>query len=93
MAKTCADCRERFSRDSGFETYAAEGGIIWICWRCYRKAQKVERSKSKPDDNTIPDTSFRRSFAAVLRKYGKAFKQLADHDEGKITIKVRDEWR
>ena len=36
----------------------------------------------EPEDDTIPDASFRRSFAAVLRRYGPGFKRLADFDRG-----------
>jgi antitoxin component of MazEF toxin-antitoxin module len=39
----------------------------------------------EPEDDTISDDSFRRSYATVLRRYGPAFKMLADHDAGKET--------
>lgn len=31
----------------------------------------------EPENDTIPEASFRRSFATVLRRYGQAFKALA----------------
>jgi antitoxin component of MazEF toxin-antitoxin module len=37
----------------------------------------------EPDDDTIPEASFRRSFATVLRRYGPAFKKMADIDAGR----------
>ena len=36
----------------------------------------------EPEDDTIPEASFRRSFATVLRRYGPAFQKLADFDRG-----------
>jgi len=33
------------------------------------------------DDDTIPEASFRRAFATVLRKYAPTFKALAEHDK------------
>jgi antitoxin component of MazEF toxin-antitoxin module len=36
----------------------------------------------EPDDDTVPEPTFRRAFAAVLRRYGPAFKALADFDRG-----------
>ena len=36
----------------------------------------------EPEDDTLPEASFRRSFATVLRRYGPAFKALADFDRG-----------
>jgi len=35
----------------------------------------------EPDDDTIPQASFRRAFATVLRKYAPAFEALAEHDK------------
>ena len=37
----------------------------------------------EPEDDTMSETSFRRSLAIVLRRYGKAFKMLADFDAGR----------
>ena len=37
----------------------------------------------EPEDDSLPEASFRRSFATVLRRYGPAFKALADFDRGK----------
>jgi|GEM_PF-3510782 len=37
----------------------------------------------EPEDDTLPEASFRRAFATVLRRYGPAFKQLADYDAGR----------
>jgi antitoxin component of MazEF toxin-antitoxin module len=37
----------------------------------------------EPEDDSVPESSFRRSFATVLRRYGPAFKALADFDRGK----------
>ena len=34
----------------------------------------------EPDDESLPEASFRRSFSTVLRRYGSAFKALADFD-------------
>lgn len=34
----------------------------------------------EPEDDTLPEASFRRSFSTVLRRYGLAFKALADFD-------------
>src|SRR5262245_19922349 len=36
----------------------------------------------EPEDDSLPEPSFQRSFATVLRRYGPAFKALADHDRG-----------
>ena len=36
----------------------------------------------EPEDDSLPEASFRRSFATVLRRYGPAFKALADFDRG-----------
>jgi antitoxin component of MazEF toxin-antitoxin module len=36
----------------------------------------------EPQDDTIPDASFRRAFATVLRRYGSAFEKLAEQDRG-----------
>ena len=37
----------------------------------------------EPEDDSLPEASFRRSFATVLRRYGPAFQALADFDRGK----------
>ena len=37
----------------------------------------------EPEDDSLPEASFRRSFATVLRRYGPAFQTLADFDRGK----------
>lgn len=34
----------------------------------------------EPEDDTIPDASFRRTLATVLRRYGPAFEALAKFD-------------
>lgn len=34
----------------------------------------------EPEDDGLPEASFRRSFATVLRRYGPAFKALAEFD-------------
>jgi antitoxin component of MazEF toxin-antitoxin module len=36
----------------------------------------------EPEDDTLPEASFRRAFATVLRRYGSAFQQMADYDSG-----------
>lgn len=36
----------------------------------------------EPEDDTVPDASFRRAFATVLRRYGPAFEALAKYDAG-----------
>ena len=36
----------------------------------------------EPEDDSLPEASFRRSFATVLRRYGPAFTALADYDRG-----------
>ena len=36
----------------------------------------------EPEDDTIPDATFQRSLATVLRRYGPAFEALAKHDDG-----------
>ena len=36
----------------------------------------------EPEDDSLPEASFRRSFSTVLRRYGPAFKALADSDRG-----------
>lgn len=41
------------------------------------------------ESDTIPEASFRRAFAAVLRRYGPAMKKLADFDAGKTTIQIK----
>lgn len=43
----------------------------------------------EPKDDTIPDATFQRSLAAVLRRHGPALKMLADHDAGKIDLGKR----
>ena len=35
-----------------------------------------------PEDDTIPDATFQRSLATVLRRYGPAFEALAKYDDG-----------
>jgi antitoxin component of MazEF toxin-antitoxin module len=37
----------------------------------------------EPEDDSLPEASFQRSFATVLRRYGPAFRALADFDRGK----------
>src|SRR5882762_5349347 len=37
----------------------------------------------EPEDDSLPEASFQRSFATVLRRYGPAFKALAEFDRGK----------
>ena len=37
----------------------------------------------EPEDDSLPEASFRRSFATVLRRYGSAFKALAEFDQGR----------
>lgn len=37
----------------------------------------------EPEDDSLPEASFRRSFATVLRRYGAAFEALAEFDRGK----------
>jgi antitoxin component of MazEF toxin-antitoxin module len=37
----------------------------------------------EPEDDALPEASFRRSFSTVLRRYSPAFKALADFDQGK----------
>jgi len=37
----------------------------------------------EPEDDSISEASFRRSFATVLRRYGSAFQKLADYDQGR----------
>jgi antitoxin component of MazEF toxin-antitoxin module len=39
----------------------------------------------EPEDDTIPEASFRRAFATVLRRYGPAFEQMAQYDQGRIS--------
>jgi len=36
----------------------------------------------EPEDDTMPEASFRRAFATVLRRYGPVFEKLADFDKG-----------
>lgn len=36
----------------------------------------------EPEDDTIDKDTFRRAFAAVLRRYAPTFKALAGHDRG-----------
>jgi antitoxin component of MazEF toxin-antitoxin module len=38
----------------------------------------------EPDDDTIPDATYRRALKTVLRKFGPAFQKMADIDSGKI---------
>jgi len=38
----------------------------------------------EPEDDVIPEASFRRAFATVLRRYGPAFEQMAKYDDGRI---------
>jgi antitoxin component of MazEF toxin-antitoxin module len=42
----------------------------------------------EPEDDTVPEASFRRAFAAVMRRYGSAFERLAAHDAGRTTRKA-----
>ena len=37
----------------------------------------------EPESDILPEASFRRAFATVLRRYGPAFKQMADYDAGR----------
>ena len=34
----------------------------------------------EPEDDTADEKSFRRAYAAVLRRYGSTFEDLAEHD-------------
>lgn len=34
----------------------------------------------EPEDDTVPEASFQRAFATVLRRYGQSFEALAAHD-------------
>ncbi len=43
----------------------------------------------EPTDDTIPEASFRRSLARVLRTHGPAFAEMAARDAGKVTAKRR----
>jgi antitoxin component of MazEF toxin-antitoxin module len=43
----------------------------------------------EPEDDTIPDASFRRAFATVLRRYGDSFEALAEHDRGRKRTRRR----
>jgi len=44
----------------------------------------------EPEDDTIPEASFRRAYATVLRRYGPAFDALAKYDEGHpLPVKMR----
>ena len=36
----------------------------------------------EPEDDTIDDLTFQRSFSAVLRRHGKVFQRLAEFDNG-----------
>lgn len=36
----------------------------------------------EPEDDAVPDATFRRAYAAVLRRYGPAFEALARYDAG-----------
>lgn len=38
----------------------------------------------EPEDDSLPEASFQRAFATVLRRYGPAFEALADHDRGNV---------
>lgn len=43
----------------------------------------------EPDDDTLPEASFRRAFATVMRRYGPTFERLAAHDAGRATKRPR----
>jgi hypothetical protein len=43
----------------------------------------------EPEDDTIPDASFQRAFAAVVRRYGSTFERLAAHDADRPPRKPR----
>jgi antitoxin component of MazEF toxin-antitoxin module len=43
----------------------------------------------EPEDDTVPDASFRRAFATVLRRFGPAFARLAEHDKGRKPARRR----
>ena len=43
----------------------------------------------EPEDDTIPDASFRRAFATVMRRYAPTFERLAAHDAGRSPRKAR----
>jgi len=43
----------------------------------------------EPEDDTIDEESFRRAYAKVLRRYGKAFEELAAHDRGEFRARGR----
>lgn len=38
----------------------------------------------EPDDDTMPEASFRRAFKTVLRRYGPAFEEMAAIDAGRM---------
>ena len=37
----------------------------------------------EPEDDALDDNDVQRAFRAVLRRHGRAFAQLAEHDRGK----------
>lgn len=37
----------------------------------------------EPEDDTIPDASFRKAFKTVLRRHGEEFRMMAEYDAGK----------
>jgi antitoxin component of MazEF toxin-antitoxin module len=43
----------------------------------------------EPEDDTVPDASFRRAFATVVRRYGQTFERLAAHDADRSPRKPR----
>ena len=43
----------------------------------------------EPIDDTLDDDAFRRAFAAVLRRHGRAFARLAAHDRGDRRSRAR----
>jgi len=41
----------------------------------------------EPEDDSIPEPSFRRAYAVVLRRYGPALEALAKYDAGRALPK------
>lgn len=40
--KDCCRCQRPFARDDGFETHQASGGgLVFVCWPCYRRGLKT----------------------------------------------------
>jgi addiction module HigA family antidote len=65
------------------EQFFGTNAQFWLNLQTGYDLRVAETARSEE----IPEASFRRSFATVLRRYGPAFKKMADIDAGRAKAK------